>query len=275
LIWLITLTSHQKLIRTIPLLRKIQVSVFEINAFFTISIIVAAIVLHHQTPSILEVTFMSSLFTLQAVILIGMLWGQYGDSLMGTNSTSKVGWAWNVYYIAIGIILLITSSIINPPDSTLLVYKSLAKECQNQDHFSSISSYLSPSAIGTSALKCLGVGLAIGFGLSILGCLLAVPFTKLYTWIKSIIPEFVKKHGVKIIITIILSFYVSVIVADAIVLNEYREVLKKMGEDLAQIGGWGYGQTTAILLWGPFAWTVVKATIRKFVVPIHLCRILT
>ena len=138
---------------------------------------------------------------------------------MGINSTSKAGWEWKFYYIVVGIALLITSSIINPSDSTLSVYKSLAKECQNQDLLSGISSYLPASASGTSALKWLGVGLAIGVGLGILSCLLVVPFTRLYAWVKSIITEFVTKQGVKMMATAILCFYVSVIVVDATVLN--------------------------------------------------------
>ena len=259
LIWFIALSSRQTLVRSITLLRKLQHSVYEINAFFSISLVVAAIVRHHQNPSILEISFFSSLFLMESLVAISMIWAQFGDSLLKLDSTGKLGWPWNLFYVAICVAILVTSAAIGLPDGTMSVYNQLAKECHNQHQFPDLSNYLSPSAGGKSALKWLGVGMAVSIGGSILFGVLGIALAR---YLGKIIPQWVKKHGLNIFVTLLLLYYVSVIIVDAVKLNNVRRILEKMSGGVVQ-NDWGYGETTAILLWAPFVWATIKETVSE------------
>jgi len=264
LLYIINLLARQVVVRNLPLWRKLQHSVYRINAFFSICLVVGAIVIHHQAPSILEVVFINQLSTGQMMQIVTMVWAQWGDNAINRSEGSKLGWAWNLYYFALGAAQLGTSYAVSLPDRTQTVYSDLAKQCQDQYNLIHVSGYIKSSSTGNSALKWLGLGTAVGAGISVLGCVLAVPLAKFYAWITNVLPKWLKAHGIAMLFTVILGFYTSIVILNAIIMDDFRNTWKKLAGDLFQDNEWGFGQTTAILLWAPFAWGVIKETIKHW-----------
>ncbi|KAE9373303.1 hypothetical protein N431DRAFT_406712 [Stipitochalara longipes BDJ] len=248
-IWLFNIFSWKVAIQRTPLLRKLQKSVYEINAFFSISLLVASIVRWRQVPSVMETVLLSYVVWTQLLILTTMLFGQLCDSVMNkTNLT----WQWLVYYMAIGIAQLLTSCVIEVPNRG--VYKDLATQCHSQYGFINLSTYLPASEKGTTTLKWYIIGALIGL---VIGILTGV-FAKI---IAKICPAWLMKHGeITFDISVLLLNLISV-VGNAVITEDVRGKLIKLSGDQLPDAGWSYGQTTAILLWLPFFWGVVKETI--------------
>jgi hypothetical protein len=231
------------------LLRKLQKSVYEINAFFSISLLVASIVRWRQVPSVMETVFISYVVWVQVLIISSMLFAQLSDYSM---NRSNLSWDWNVYYLAIGIAQLVTSCVVEVPHRS--VYKELATECHRQHQFINVSAYLPASEKGTMTLKWYIIGAVGGLALGILSGALSKVLHR-------IIPEWLRKHGETIFLVSVLLLNVVSVIANTIVTEYVRGLLKKMTGDQLPDNGWSYGQTTAILLWFPFFWTASKETI--------------
>ena len=196
--------------------------------------------------------------------IMTMVWAQWCDRTINRSEGSKVGWGWNLYYFTVGTAQLGTSYAVSLPDRTQTIYSDLAKQCHAQHDMVHISGYIKSTSTGNTTLKWLGIGMAIGVGISVLGCILAVPLAKFYAWVTKVPPKFIKTHGVAILFTILLGFNTSAVILNAIVMDNFLSTWKKLAGDLFQDSEWGFGQTTAILLWAPFAWDVVKEAISKF-----------
>ena len=247
-IWLFNSLSCKVAIRRTPLLRKLQKSVYEINGFFSISLLVASIVRWRQVPSVMETVLISYVVWVQLLIFTTMLFAQLCDNAMNKAS---LGWEWQLYYLAIGIAQLATSCVIEVPNRK--IYKDLATQCRTQHHFINLSTYLPASEKGTMTLKWYGIGVSGGLLISVLG----IVFGK---FLLKITPAWLRKHGEVTFFIIILLMNVSSIVVNAIVVGDVRNILKKLSGDQLPDNGWGYGQTTAVLLWVPFFWSLLKET---------------
>ncbi|KAN0098706.1 hypothetical protein V8E51_014369 [Hyaloscypha variabilis] len=249
LIWLFNIFSWKAAIQKTPLLRKLQKSVYEINAFFSVSLLVASIVRWRQIPSVMETVLISYVVWTQLLILTTMLFGQLCDNVLNkTNLT----WHWQAYYLAISFAQLVTSCVIEIPSRG--IYKDLATQCHSQYDFMNLSSYLPTSEKGTTTLKWYIIGSAIGLVIGIL----TIAFAKI---IARICPAWLLKHGEITFDISVLSLNLFSVIINAIVVEEVRGKLIKLSGDRLPDDGWSYGQTTAILLWLPFFWGAIKETI--------------
>jgi hypothetical protein len=212
----------------------------------------------------MELTFISKLVDFQFWCIIGMLFSQSADNSM--NET-QAGGKWQLCYYALIFTKFVTSSFIKIPNQS--AYKTLAKECHKQhqliDAISSVSD-------GELKLKETGIGFGIGVGFIvciILGVTYStyIPLVLVRQWkmMWRRIPSWLKNYA-----HIIIQFFVIGLYAGEIPMSFYRlEKVRKLALQTieAQPTGaekWGYGQTTAILIWFPFFFSAMKETISKF-----------
>jgi hypothetical protein len=268
IVWLLNKRSTSKVAPSTILLRKIQTLVLETTAFLILSLFVTAVSTSRQAsnPSILELTFLSSLVDFQFWSILGFILTQSADKSM--NETQVSGYMHLAYY-GLFIAQLVTSSTIKIPQQN--VYKTLAKECHKQHAFFSAMSTIS----GAESAKWAGIGLGGGVVLIIVIGLavtyrehfpsfLARPFKMLWR----IVPTWLKTHGDILSNFLIMGMYASLIPENFYKLQKLRTLaLQTMpaGEE-----EWGYGQTTAILLWLPFVLSAIKETVSKFLA--RVCR---
>jgi hypothetical protein len=251
-IWLFDLFSWKVAIRRTPLLRKLQRSVYEINAFFSISLLVASIVRWRQAPSVTETVLISYVVWTQLLILTTMLFGQLCDNVM---NKANLAWYWQLYYLMICIAQLATSCVVEVPHPD--IYQNLAKQCHHQYGFVNLSSLLPASEKGLMTLKWDIIGALGGFALAIIGGACAKVLLK-FT------PAWLRKHGeITFLITILLLNIMSA-VFNAVMIKSIRDVLRELSGDQLPDNGWSYGQITAILLWAPFFWGIVKETFSQY-----------
>lgn len=104
----------------------------------------------------------------------------------------------------------------------------------------------------------------MGLALAVLAKLLA----KFFRWIKSILlrvmPEWLMRHGESIFLIPMLLVYVYDILSESVKLNTIRNWIEKIGGAQFQDNQWGYGQTTAVLLWVPFFWDAIEEMTSKY-----------
>jgi hypothetical protein len=234
----------------------------ETTAFLIISLFVTSITTSRKAsnPSVLELTFISSLVDFQFWSILGLILTQSADKSM--NDTQVSGYMHIVYYVLF-IAQIVTSSTIKIPDQN--VYKTLAKECHKQHQFISALSTIS----GAESAKWAGIGLGGGVVLVIVIGLavtyrqhfpsfLGVPFKMMWR----IVPAWFKKNSDKVSNFFIMAMYASLIPENFYKVQKLRTLaLQTMpaGEE-----DWGYGQTTAILLWLPFCLSAIKETMSRF-----------
>ena len=136
--------------------RKLQHSIYEINAFFCISIVIAVLVLHHQDTSILGRTFALRLLALQKSVVTSMLVSQMYDSPNYDDKSSKLDPYWVFIYTGIYYALFIEEYIVKVPREMATIYRQLAKECHTQRGLIDISGYLRIPSAGNSSDGSLG-----------------------------------------------------------------------------------------------------------------------
>lgn len=256
-IWLFNVFSWKAGIRTTPLLRTLRKSVYEINAFFSISLSVASLVRWSQDPPVMETVFISYMVWNQISNTVFMLYGQLHDQLL---NKAPLIWDWNLYYAAIGLAHLVASCVIVLPNRA--TYKDLATQCRIQQQFPDIAKLIPASELGTSTLKCILIGLSISLGLVILARLFGKALL-------NFIPVWNRRQGGRTFNTFntfnsgFLLISIVTIIALAQIFAEMRGALKKLSGDQLPENGWGYGEITAILLWVPLLWSLLKETVSK------------
>jgi hypothetical protein len=260
-IWLLNLRLEEDAIRKIStLLRKLQASVYGINVFFCISLLIAGVVRYRQVPSIMEIIFISTLVEVQVLVIMSILCAQLYDYFL---NQSTLGAAWNSYYSLISCVQVAFGYSISVPARVFPVYFKLANECHTQKQFINMASYFALTSNKSSTLKWWSIGLLIGFAFAVLPKLLA----KFFRWIKSILlrimPGWLKRHGESIFMILVLLLYVYDVLSASIRLNTIRNWIEKIVGARFQDDQWGYGQTTAVLLWVPFFWDAIKEMTSK------------
>lgn len=266
IIWLLDKRSTAKVAPSTILLREIQTRLLDTSGFLMISIFVAAISTCSQAsaPSIMELTFLCSLVDLQLWYIIGMIFSQSADRSM---NQAHAGRNLPHYYYALLFAQFATSSSIKIPH--LSVYKDLAKECHKQHQFIDVISSVSD---GAELPKHVGIGFGITLCFLVALGLCATYITvvpprlaRLWetVWIR--VPSWLKNYA-----HIIGQFFVIGMYVGLLPLNLHR--LEKVRKLAVQTSGaqptgeerWGYGQTTAILLWLPFFFSAIKETISTY-----------
>jgi hypothetical protein len=253
-IWLFNVFSWKAGIRTIPLLRKLRKSVYKINAFFSISLLVASLVRWRQVPPVMETVFifhmewnqMSNTFFMQSALL-------YDQSLNKATLT----WDWILYYAvyaALSLAHLIASCVIAIPNRA--TYRDLATQCQIQQQLLNIADLITASEQVKTTLKCIVLVLGIGLVLVILAGFFDKTLMKF-------MPDRVKKHVNRPFAIGLLLTELSFAILLAPLFARIRGTLKKLSGDQLPENGWGYGEVTAILLWVPLLGSFLRETMSK------------
>jgi hypothetical protein len=65
--------------------------------------------------------------------------------------------------------------------------------------------------------------------------------------------------------TFCLLAYTALFILDTFLLADFRSMWRIVSGELFEGEQWGFGQTTTVLLWAPFVWTVVRSSIGMFI----------
>ncbi len=258
IIWLINNSSTAKVAPSTIVLRKIQTQMFKTSGFIMVSFLVAAISTYknNQDPSIMELKLISTLVTSQLWYISIMICLGNADRII--NKTESVN-DLRLYYYALFIAHLETLDHIKIPYKS--VCKTLAKECHNDYEFNAISWIMDGRRISRLATItfCASAGLLVILGL---GIVLAPGFLARLWKMWGKILSWLKRYSGIILYLFAIKLYVFIISANAYELAFVRSlVIETGGVQPAGEEKWGYGQTTAILLWFPFFFSAIKETI--------------
>jgi hypothetical protein len=250
-IWLFNVFSWKAGIRATPLLRKLQKSVYEINSFFSISLLVASMVRWRQVPPVMETVF-----------IFYMEWNQMSNTFFMLNALLYDGiinkatltWDWILYYAAIALAHLIASCVIGIPNRA--TYRDLATQCKIQQQLLDIADLITASEQVTTTLICIILVLGISLVLVILAGFSDKTLMRF-------IPARIKKQGNGTFAIGLLLMEVFFAIFLAHLFAEIRGILKRLSGDQLPENGWGYGEVTAILLWVPVLWSFLKETMSK------------
>lgn len=271
----IRLSPWQSVIRSEESIRSLQSTVYDISSFFCISVFIAALVRNRQLPCALEIFFMNKLLVHQYVVVGSMLCARVFDFLMNAIS---LDWAGGFYHLALSIALLVWG-FVAIPSGALRVYHDLATNCDGQRQFVDISRIFTSRSKNFKAAKWIFIGLSIGVGCIILSLVFKGGrkiYQKIYELWHRIILAWLRKHLLFSILPVpcllLLLFY---LIRSTIELNQTRKVVRNKSRDGSKDDEWGYGQTTAVLLWLPIIWAPVKQKISQCPIKSNVNRFLT
>jgi hypothetical protein len=147
-------------------------------------------------------------------------------------------------------------------------YKDLATQCKIQQQFPDIADLIPASEPGTTTLKCILIGLSklkfyFLFFIFFVLAILARFFGKA---LLNFIPAWIKRQGGCTLVTFNTGLLLISIASTNVLAQisaEMRGALKKLRGDQLPKNDWGYGEITAILLWVPLLWSLLKETMSK------------
>ncbi len=234
--------------------RRLQSPVNEINELFCISVMISGIVRYRQSPPILETMFIQDLLMMQALIITALPFSRYCDSSLNhipcKASDLNYGVALAVAQISISFVLIANQSAFG-------VYHDVAKSCHNFRGYPDVN-YLFPKS-NEDGWKGFGIGFATVVAILFIVCFI-------YTIIRRIrdpiLPAWLRKHFHQIFFVLLGIAYVSYVILSVTGLARTRR-LTRQADNKYEDDEWGYGQTTAVLLWAPILRIAVKATWSK------------
>jgi Ca2+/Na+ antiporter len=250
--WVINFRSGLRIHSISPLLKDLRKVVYETNAFFCMSLIIASFVRYHQLPTILEIIFMSELVYVQGFIVFVMLICELCCKVLLKEELHKL---WILYYTAIMLTQMFESYSFSIPSSDFPIYYQIAVACHKTRHFVDISKYFAPTLNSRAALKWLLIGFAIGFAAQLgISVFMGMFYESLRRFMRRILPRWLIKNGDNLFHVLILVAYFVDLILDSRSLIVTRKLIRAAAGDSFQDDDWGYGQTTAVLLWAPFFW---------------------
>ncbi|KAK3690183.1 hypothetical protein B0T22DRAFT_189652 [Podospora appendiculata] len=233
----------------VKVLRKCQASVNEISGFYCLTIFVAVVVRYSQTPPVLEIIFMDRLLSIQGVVVTTVLSFQLFETQINHIVYSDYH---SVYNIALFIAQLTISYTISIRHDAFPIFFEASRDCARLHNYPDTSSFFLPAVIAPSALSRAGA-----FGLGVL-IFFAVCFTvNMVMRLEISYPAWLRMYVWHAAAGPFVVFYIWTFVTMSIELESVREYTA--GADGDQQDGWGYGQTTAVLLWIPLLRTALKA----------------
>ncbi|KAH6698951.1 hypothetical protein BKA61DRAFT_621723 [Leptodontidium sp. MPI-SDFR-AT-0119] len=267
--------SFQPILRRVSLLEKLLLPVVQTSSFYSLSLYIAAWILYCQTPSVSEFIILDQLLYLQM-----MTAGHLGAGLVLEHA---LGFTFALEWLSLSTILLyfqiltwilIRVKFSTAPKADLSYYHTLAEACHSQYNVMSSATYPGENQVlnttsyftpdvqrirSSTAMTLLGllIGMWVGLGLlllliSILWKRLPKGFTSFVDWKEWMIwPINVGFLG---------SFYF--VVSAIISLADAQRRAQHVSIDEFQDNSWGYGQTTAVLIWVSFLFEAVKETFR-------------
>lgn len=267
IVWFLNKQSKSEVAPITILLRKIQALVLKSTAFLILTLLVT--VLHASIPasnlSVLELAFLSGLLDFQFWCIVGTLLTHDADKRL--NQTQGSYLLQLPYYVLFIAQLAISRSVKIPHRD---VYKALAKECHEQRHFINAVSTVSGIDAAEGA-KWGFIGMGIGFAIMLIIVFVCVFFKNIPRFLKrpfqmlcDLIPSWLKRNWDLYSNTWTMAMYAFVITSNFSRLQNVRKLALQMMP--AEEEDWGYGQTTAILLWVPLVLSTITETISKIVI---------
>lgn len=168
-------------------LRKCQSTVNEVNAFYALSIFIAAIVRFKQTPPVFEIVFIYNLLNVQNTIILAVLAFRFYDSRFNGVPFRK---SHSLYDIGNGIIGLVTSYSFSLRNDSFPVLFDACKSCNRFYQYSDFSSFFQIDHDAGSSAKVWAISIAVVIALCIAGVLLAVFVAR----IRRIFPKWLRKY---------------------------------------------------------------------------------
>lgn len=246
-----------------------QQNVFEINVFYTLSIMIAAVVRYHQTPPILEIMFLAKLLAIQNLTNSTILFSIYFDSEFNKIPTRGT----TICRLGNSIVLIARGYSISLRRDAFSIYYEVSKYCYESHGYIDISHLFGPTIRADNAK---GLGLAVGAFSGLLLLLFIFYFfasvrSKLWAWwlrLRRLPPGLVqrvwhrtlyartiiRKHFYKAVAFIIMWIYSWLIISYAIRLDQIKRLAGQERDN-----EWGYGQTTAVLLLLPAGKAALKS----------------
>ncbi|PVH72662.1 hypothetical protein DL98DRAFT_595823 [Cadophora sp. DSE1049] len=245
--------SFQPVLRRVSLLEKLLLSVVQTSLFYSCSLYIAAVVRYAQSPSISESVILRPLLRFQLATVSFLLCGLV---LEWRLKDFRVPFEWLLYSVMIILIQGLTCLILEirvptMPEDDRKYYSRLATACRTRGgdtgpfYGSNGYFYVTGRSVGVTAFL---IGLP---GLWLVMYLIPKSWKRLPE------PAVRRIHWKKIKLGLsgLVLFFLSVLLASCIrlLVNVSAEVNEN---------NWGYGQTTAVLLWAPFFFEVVTETIK-------------
>jgi hypothetical protein len=249
--------SPQPLIKSLAVLRGTRGSFYSINAFFCISVLVAAIIRYRQMPSIFEIWFIDTLVIMQLCVVITVAIFSMPMAIFKKEPFNLI----SSWIIGIAQHSVTYSNSISP--SAFLIYYTLAKDCHSLRNFADLSVYFSPEYTAKEHAKWIGIAFVIAFGVFMVTFALVAFLGRLFRlykrpWLRTC-PRWLLVYSLKVVATIFLTLNVSVFILMVITLVRQRQTIRETSGENYKDDEWGYGQTTAVLLWTPILWKVIQA----------------
>ncbi|KAF2794579.1 hypothetical protein K505DRAFT_360959 [Melanomma pulvis-pyrius CBS 109.77] len=251
-IWLMRSRTSRRRILLEESFFALKKRIYRVNALYSISLLVAAIVRSKQAPPILEISFITRLIGQQIYIFIAMTFSQlYDSNLNGT----KISILWILCHVCICIAQAIVSLTVKMPRSAISVCYDIALACHTKRHTIDISSMFKDGDISKFKLKWLVIAMGIGLGIGLLIGFLTTCVNPIRNFLEKLgrrFPLWMQKNGWSMFWISILLVWVACLILGSVALFISRNDMKQLSSGQFNDNEWGYGQTTAVLLWTPF-----------------------
>ena len=228
----------------------------EINAFFCISVLVAGLVRFMQTPPIFEIDFLNVLIQTQTAIMF--------------ETVVSAIWLWHrrrkdklslilIYFVMVIVAQMAVTYANAIPSSAFPIYSHLAIECHDEYGYIDFSSQFNPEVASKGGYKWIGIGAAIGVGSIIFLFLLFALLGTFVAWCRRLWSQiclvwfrsWLKSHWRQLGVFLLALWFISILPFFATKLQRRRAIVENSIGESFQANEWGYGQTTALLLWAP------------------------
>ena len=255
--------SFQPILHRITLLEELLLSVVQTTLFYSSSLYIAAVVRYAQSPSISELVLLGPLLKFQLSAMSFLLCGLVLEWRLKDFS---IPFEWLLYSVTIVLSQGLTCIVLEKrfptvPEDDSVYYERLSNACDEinmgANAFYGLNSYFFASVGMTIETTAVLVGLP---GIWLIMYLIPKSWKRL--------PEPVLRRmywkKIKLVLSAFVLFMITYLFAGCIVI--LVDVSKDVKED-----NWGYGQTTAVLIWAPFLLESIKETISKqlFILPTY------
>lgn len=206
---------------------------------------------------------MNRLLQSQSNYLLGLVFLQSADqSLNGTQISGPLLF----YYYALLVAQYATTFSNQMRNHS--VYQEVGRECRKQRE---VVNVLGSTLTGgeTAAAMGIGVGIVVGIVIIVVLCVTyrdSMPPFLANMWRKlgQIVPSWLKTHWSAIFNIGLVAIYALNTLLNIHLLYDQRALILKMNETkTGQETNWGYGQTTAIVVWLPFFYSAAKETMSR------------
>jgi hypothetical protein len=259
LLYSIGSSTNPRIIRLQKGLYRLRNSVYTTHLFFSTSLLVAAIVRFQQVPSIVEVLFMTRMISLQSHIsYILMDSHSLGSGLL--EQPLNTPWLFSLrlssFAHSIATWTLDTSKTVRPVGyEAALVCHHLRGAIDISPIFQDVG-FLFVLKWVVVAVGCI-VFMVLMIG--IFRFMSGVP-NLMGRFMRRNIPLAVQQNAVQVVRVGLLLTWVLNLIFETINVLKGRSEMKKLSGEQFKDNDWGYGQTTAVMLWAPFMCEVFVET---------------